>query len=343
MFDSVILKELVDAHREGLAKLVRLEKLLNRRFLGLEPAIKALVLAVASGESLLFVGPPGTAKSRLIHSLCQLTGVYDATTDERQEGYFEYLLTPFTEPSELFGFYDLSRLHGDNPELVRLEEGMLQHAEVVFLDEIFNGSSAILNSLLAIMNERRFHDRGRRKRVCLKNLFAATNRIPTSQELLAVYDRFVLRCYVDYVANEPDSLRDLVFKGWQETYAEQPLQGDLSDLFRSMEDLRESIREATRRERLHPLPGHPVYENLSYLVELCRERGFGSFSNRRLIKLGYVMLIHRLYRAVSETQTVNLEIGLPELSLFWDYFLDAPQELSDEDHRDLRELPAKME
>ena len=80
---------------------------------------------------------------------------YDGTLREFQQEprYFEYLLTPFTEPGELFGFFDIGKLfdaHGRSVGLERLHEGMMQHAEIIFLDEVFNASSAILNSLLTL-------------------------------------------------------------------------------------------------------------------------------------------------------------------------------------------------
>ena len=335
MFNPVILKELADANKQGFSKLVRLEERLRGRFVGLEEPIRALILAVATGEPLLFIGPPGTAKSRLVHSLCEITGIYDPNSENKQEGYFEYLLTQFTEPSELFGFYDLSKLHGETPELVRLEKGMLQRAEVVFLDEVFNGSSAILNSLLAIMNERRFHDRGKRQKVPLKNLFAATNHVPTNKTLAAVYDRFVIRCHVDSIFDQfdavtselPQSIQALAEGGWKETYAGQSAKGDISGVFRAMTDLREMIRKATGEGRLAPVKEHPVYRNLAYLTELLRTRNLTSLSNRRLIKLSYVMLVHRLYRAVFENQMVNLDIGQPELDLLCKYFVDSPKDI----------------
>src|SRR5262245_5404864 len=223
-------------YKSTFQKLVELEKGLKSRFRRIDDAIEALVLAVAAGEALLLIGPPGTAKSRLIRAFCHSVGLLSdddmapphGTTDTKpvkaHDDYFEYLLTQFTEPGELFGFYDLAALQGDPvtrraPELRRDDQGMMQHAKIVFLDEVFNASSAILNSLLAFMNERKFHDRGRTTPVALECLFGATNDVPTSPELRAFFDRFLLRAWVDVVPEDQAMIHDLLSAGWRETHA----------------------------------------------------------------------------------------------------------------------------
>src|SRR5207245_2141298 len=113
--------------------------------------IDVLGVCLVAGENLYILGPPGTAKSALVHEL-----------GRRIEGkVFEYLLTRFTEPNELFGPFDIRRLR--EGELVTNTEGMLPEASLVFLDELLNANSAILNSLLTALNERVFR-RGRETR-----------------------------------------------------------------------------------------------------------------------------------------------------------------------------------
>ena len=157
MFDTDQLAILYKYHRSTLDALVALEIRLNQRFYGMERAIECMALAALTGEAMVMIGPPGTAKSRLVRSFCNLVGVLadDALTisggtetEEKDEKYFEYLLTQFTEPSELFGYYDMGKLLGKEHIMSRADAGMMQKAEVVFLDEVFNASSAILNSLL---------------------------------------------------------------------------------------------------------------------------------------------------------------------------------------------------
>src|SRR3954467_15065413 len=142
-----------------------------------------LVAAVAQ-EPLLIVGPPGTAKSDLVLKFKDALGIHE-------EDYFEYMLTRFTEPSEIVGPIDISKLR--EGRFIRREQGKLPTARLAFLDEIFKSNSAILNILLTIINERKFYQEGKPEPVPLRGLFAATNEIPEQGELAALKDRFVLK------------------------------------------------------------------------------------------------------------------------------------------------------
>ena len=107
-------------------------------------------------------------------------------------------MTRFSVPEELFGTLSLSALEHD--EYIRLTDGYLPTAHVAFLDEIFKANSAILNALLTILNEREFDNGVRRVEVPLIAVVAAANEVPTDDELMALYDRFVVRCRVDPVS-----------------------------------------------------------------------------------------------------------------------------------------------
>ena len=115
---------------------------LKRRFVGRDEVVDLIALAVVAGEHLFLHGPPGTAKSALIRQ-------FAAAVRGR---YFEYLLTRFSEPNEVFGPIDLVRLREGT--VATVTTGMLPEAEFVFLDELFNANSAILNNLLTVLNER---------------------------------------------------------------------------------------------------------------------------------------------------------------------------------------------
>ncbi|MCA9220956.1 MAG: AAA family ATPase, partial [Planctomycetales bacterium] len=105
-------------------------------FVGKDEIIDLLGVSLVAGENLFILGPPGTAKSALVQDLAR-----------RVDGpMFDYLLTRFTEPNELFGPFDIRRLR--EGDLVTNTEGMLPEAAFVFLDELLNANSAILNSLL---------------------------------------------------------------------------------------------------------------------------------------------------------------------------------------------------
>ena len=157
---------------------------LSRFFIGKDEVIRMMFVCAAAGEPLLLVGEPGTAKSDLVVKFAECAAV---PGDE----YFEYMLTKFTEPNEILGPIDINRLkEGD---YIRRVAGKLPEARVVFLDEIFKSNSAILNTLLTVLNERKFYQNGVPTRVRLSVFFAATNSIPELSELDALKDRFIVK------------------------------------------------------------------------------------------------------------------------------------------------------
>jgi len=143
-----------------------------------------MVTAVAAQEPMLFIGRPGTAKSLLVSVFCQGIGL-------GQGDYFEYMLTKFTEPSEIMGPVDIQQLK--TGRYLRKVKGHLPEAKIAFLDEIFKANSAILNMLLTVINERKYYQEGVPLPVPLVCLFAASNEIPDFGEFDALKDRFILK------------------------------------------------------------------------------------------------------------------------------------------------------
>jgi MoxR-like ATPase len=163
------------------SRLAELGRSLESRFLGKEEVIRLLIVAAIAGEHAVLIGPPGTAKSALIRTFARLM----------RARYFEYLLTRFTEPNEIFGPVDIAAFRDGRYE--RRTAGMLPEAEIVFLDEVFKSNSAILNSLLTLLNERRYASGGQSIQCPLLSVFGASNEVPTDETLTAIYDRFILR------------------------------------------------------------------------------------------------------------------------------------------------------
>lgn len=177
-------------------------------FIGKDEVVDVLCVSLIAGENPFLLGPPGTAKSAVVQELAK-------SIDGR---VFDYLLTKFTEPNEIFGPFDIRKLR--DGELVTNTEGMLPEADFVFLDELLNANSAILNSLLMVLNERVFR-RGRESR-SLPTLMVvgASNHLPEDDALAALFDRFLLRVVCDNV--EVEQLHDVLQAGW--SYASSPRQ-----------------------------------------------------------------------------------------------------------------------
>ncbi len=169
----------------------RIREELGQVFLERAELVTGALVALLSGHHVLIIGPPGTAKSMLADELCR-----------RVEGvqYFQWLLTKFTTPEELFGAVSLKAL--ENDEYRRVTAFKMPEAHVAFLDEVFKANSSILNAILTLINERRFHNGREVVTVPLITLFGASNELPEDDELQALYDRFLLRFVVSYITED---------------------------------------------------------------------------------------------------------------------------------------------
>jgi MoxR-like ATPase len=184
----------------AIRQLAALRRELADAFTQREEAVEVLALSAVCQEHTLLLGPPGTGKTELV---TRFTQALDAPL-------FTYLLTRFTEPSEIFGPLDLEAFQGGRYHI--RTEGMLPGAAVAFLDEVFQGSSAILNTLLTLVHERVFHNGAERQAVPLITLVGASNELPGDTTLRAFSDRFALRVELAPVADA--RLDELLDKGW---------------------------------------------------------------------------------------------------------------------------------
>lgn len=262
-----------------IEKLASVLQHLKEKFVGKDDIIDLMGICLVARENIFLLGPPGTAKSALIKELSKML---NGKT-------FEYLLTRFTEPNELFGPFDIRRLR--EGELVTNTDGMLPEANLIFLDELLNANSAILNSLLMVLNEKVFR-RGRENRTLPVVMIAgASNHLPEDEALHALYDRFLLRVRCGYV--DPALLNNVLEAGWKMEQKQNSQQPEITaaEVFEiqsmlQMVDLN-SIRTA--------------YINL---IEMLRNAGV-QISDRRAVKLQRViaasaLLCKRTTAAVSD-------------------------------------------
>ena len=222
-----------------------------------EILIELVALAAVAQEHVLIVGAPGTAKSEAVRRIARATG----------GNYFEYLLGRFTEPSEIFGPVDLRKL---KEGLIETEtSGMLPEAEIAFLDEIFLGSTAILNTLLGILNERVFRRGHTRLTVPLRVCVGASNALPTDESLAAFADRFLIRLFVEPI---PDSLLESLLEGgWDLAKRDFSHRANIADI-----DLLSQMVTTVDLSRIRP--------QIAQAVRILRGAGI-NISDRRAVKL----------------------------------------------------------
>jgi MoxR-like ATPase len=269
-------------------KLLEIKSAFMDYFKEREAEINGSFLAVLSGENLLFLGPPGTAKTLLAKNICQSI-----------EGgnFFNYLLTSFSTPEELFGPLSLKALEKD--EFRRKIDGCLPTAHIALLDEIFKASSAILNSLLTILNEHKYHNGRELVDVPLLSVFGASNEFPDENESLeALYDRFLFRYKLAYIQDE-ENFRNLLFRSPEE--------------FKPAASLKISaIYEL--RERANDLPVDPDIELI--ITELRKSLQFQEIeiSDRRWKK---VIQVLKVAACSSECPTVDRTMVLLLQHMLW--------------------------
>jgi len=245
-------------------RLSQIARTLEGAFLGKEEVIRLLLISTIAGEHAVLIGPPGTAKSALIRMFARLL----------HARYFEYLLTRFTEPNEIFGPVDIAAFREGRYQ--RRIEGMLPESEVVFLDEVFKSNSAILNALLTLLNERRYTSGGTVLKCPLLSCFGASNEVPTDETLTAIFDRFLLRIRSDNL--DAYHFQELLQKGLQHEVmglTDAPIQP-----LASAQEIQQLHRAFAQRMRF----GEEFFSAYKGLVFQIRAEGV-TLSDRRVVKL----------------------------------------------------------
>lgn len=248
-------------------KLKKLGEHLESGLVGRRDHARMLLLAAVAGENALLFGPPGTAKSLLARRL------KDCFADEVR--YFECLLTKFSMPEEVFGPVSLKGLEKDI--FRRVYDRYMPGAGVAFIDETFKANSAILNSMLTILNEREFDTGNERIKVPLRCVVGASNEMPKEAELEALYDRFIIRMRVDRLQDEEQLTRFLT--NTAEYVAPEA----------SLRLTKAELEAITKAAKALPVED-PVIELLVDLREWCHGKGI-KISDRRLVKIRQLLQV----------------------------------------------------
>lgn len=276
-----------------MQKITQIRDELSATVLNRADLIEGLFLGLLTGQHVLFVGPPGTAKSMLVNEFgSRLSG----------GRYFSYLMTKFTKPDEIIGSVSLKGL--ENDEYRRVLTGKIADAHFVFLDEIFNSNSSCANAILTILNERRFHNGLEIVEVPLIILVGATNELPPeiNDELQAFYDRFLFRYMVDYITDS-NSLRRLY---------ELPAAAAPGNFY-SLDELRRWQDEV----KMVDVPGDIINRVTSIVLKL-REAGV-AISDRRFKETRRVLQAHAYING-------RTKVGVQDLNVLEDIFWIKPED-----------------
>ncbi len=269
---------------------------LKQDFVGKDQVIDLMLLCAIAHEHLLLVGPPGTAKSELVKRFVLLLGTRKDSGD-----LFEYLLTRFTEPNEIFGPVNIKEFQAGT--FVRNIERALPRARIAFLDEVFKANSAILNALLTILNERFFFNGLEQVDVPLISVYGATNDVPESDDLAALYDRFLLRVRTENLDDR--RFRELLDAGWN--IERERIRLGRSEAMVPVLDSLDQIK--TAYDALEQVNVAPIFDDYRELIRQIRSEGI-SVSDRRVIKLLKLIAAAALLRGELQASPADLWVLL---------------------------------
>lgn len=295
-------------------KLTEIKNALNSKFFEREKEIEALLVAVLSRQHMLMIGPAGTAKSALSAELAKIV---------QGTEYFQWLLTRFSTPEELFGPLSLREL--EKGVYKRNTAGKMPESHLVFLDEIFKSNSAILNSLLTLINERLFYNNGTPIKVPLMTVVGSSNEYPEDDEgLEALFDRFLLRFEVNYIGDNDNFISMLKGNGPTSSMPSITLEElEQFQFYVDMVSIPDEIYEALMKIRLELRDQgiHPSDRRFKQSLSVLQAKAL--LDQRQEVSLNDLLILENaLWETVEQRETVS--------DIVRDFALDAvEQKLND--------------
>lgn len=251
------------SRNHSFSQIHSVKKSLEDKYIERNDVILATLLTIIAGEHMLLIGPPGAAKSAVLENFCSYI---------RDCVYFQWLLTKKTHPDELLGPFD--EREKEYGIYKRLTKNKLPEAHIAFLDETLKAEGDTLNSLLTLLNERVFIQEGVPKKAPLISVFGASNEFPENDDLVALYDRFLIRMEVSYIKDSYNLTRLL---------SKPPKPSDSTFESLSLEDIRALKQDARKVE---------IDESIIGKIVRIRERLFqnGIYPSDRRLKNSLVVL-----------------------------------------------------
>lgn len=282
----------------NFSKLEEIKNALNSKFFEREDEVEAILIAILSRQHLLMIGPAGTAKSALS---VELSKIVQGTE------YFQWLLTRFSTPEEVFGPLSLKDL--EQGVYKRNTASKMPEANLVFLDEIFKANSAILNSLLTLINERLFYNNGSPVKVPLMSVIGASNEYPEDGEgLEALFDRFLLRFEIDYIADETNFVSMMKGEGQHQPMPSMTME-ELVQLqfFTDMVAIPDEVYETLSKIRMELRDEGIRPSDRRFKQSLSVLQAKALINQRQFVKVDDIVILENaLWETVDQKDTVSL-------------------------------------